>query len=45
MYRKKKNTCSNLVPNLEERHHLEDLGIDGILKFIFERWMVQHELD
>jgi hypothetical protein len=31
--------------NLEERVHLEDPGIDGILKFIFKKWMGGYGLD
>ena len=32
--------------NLMERGHLEDLGVDGrILKLIFKKWVVGHELD
>ena len=32
--------------DLMERGHLEDLGVDGrILKWIFKKWVVGHELD
>jgi hypothetical protein len=32
--------------DLMERVHLEDLGVDGrILKWIFKKWGVGHELD
>jgi hypothetical protein len=36
-----------LMWRLEGKNHLEDPGVDGriILKWIFERWDGEHELD
>jgi len=36
----RRGACSALVGSLRERHHLEDLDVDGsiILQWIFKKW-------
>ena len=45
MYGKKRAAYRALVGNLMERDHLENLRVDGKIKWIFKKWDGVQELD